>query len=374
MQVDKRRLLVINWHDFTDPRSGGAEVHFHEVFKRLVLRGHSVTLLCCRYPGGVSKEVIDGIQIYRQGSRPIFNFLVPGLYRQICHQQKFDLLIEDMNRLPLFSPLYAQSRVLVITHHLFGRSIFRQTAWPLASYVYLFERAIPQVYSRCRFAAVSPSTRDALVKYGIDSNRIQVIYNGIDSHIYTFKPTSRVSFPLIVYVGRLKRYKNVETLLFAIKRVAQQIPQVKLFIVGTGDDEPRLRQIASRLELWRTVEFKGYVSTEEKVKYYQQAWICVNPSLIEGWGLTNLEANACGTPVIASNAPGLRDSVIDQVTGLFFERENSNQLAQKILWLLRNNSLRTQMKKNALNWAAQFDWERTSSEMEEFIDKVVRSR
>ena len=371
MQSDKRKLLVINWHDFTDPRSGGAEVHLHEVFKRLILRGHSVTLLCCRYPGAAAKEIINGIQIYRQGSRPIFNFLVPSLYQQICHHQKFDLLIEDMNRLPFFSPIYAKSGVLVITHHLFGRAIFQQTAWPLASYVYLFERAISQVYSRCHFTAVSPSTRDALVKYGVDSNRIQVIYNGIDSCLYTSNPTSRASFPLIVYVGRLKRYKNVETLLLAMKSVAAQIPEVKLFIVGTGDDEPRLWQIASRLEFDGTVEFKGYVSTEEKVKYYQQAWLCVNPSLIEGWGLTNLEANACGTPVIASDAPGLRDSVIDSVTGLFFERKNYNQLAQKILWLLRNDTLRSQMTNNALSWAAQFNWETTASQMEELINEVI---
>lgn len=373
MQSAKWRLLVINWHDFTDPQSGGAEVHFHEIFKRLVSRGHSVTLLCCRYPGAAAREVIDGIQIFRHGSRPIFNFLVPGLYRQICHKQKFDLLIEDMNRLPFFSPLYAKSRVLVMTMHLFGRTIFQQTAWPLASYVYLLERAIPLVYSRCQFVTISPSTQSNLVRYGICPNRIRVIHPGIASHTYIFKPGSKTPFPLIVYVGRLKRYKNVETLLFAMKKVVQQIPQAKLFIVGIGDDLPQLLKIASRLGLDGTVEFKGYVSTAEKVKYYQQAWICVNPSLVEGWGLTNLEANACGTPVIASDAPGLRDSVIDTVTGLFFESKNSDMLAQKILSMLQNDSMRTQMSKNALNWAAQFSWEKTSFQMETLIDEVIQS-
>lgn len=372
IQFAKRRLLVINWHDISHPQAGGAEVYLHEIFKRLVSRGHSVTLLCCQHPGGAASEdeVIDGIQILRHGSRPIFNFLVPSFYRQICHRQKFDLIIEDMNKLPVFSPTYAKSRVLVMTMHLFGRTIFQQTAWPFASYVYWLERAIPLVYSRCQFLAISPSTKANLVNYGICPNRIQVIYPGV-SDIYTFKPGYNAPFPLIVYVGRLKKYKNVETLLFAVKEVAQQVPQVKLFIVGTGDDLPRLLKICSRLNLGGTVEFKGYVSTAEKVKYYQQAWICVQPSLVEGWGLTTLEANACGTPVIASDAPGLRDSVINAVTGLLFESKNKKMLAQKILWTLQNGSVRTQMSESALNWANQFNWEKTSLQTETLIDGMI---
>jgi glycosyltransferase involved in cell wall biosynthesis len=172
----------------------------------------------------------------------------------------------------------------------------------------------------------------------------------------------------------LKKYKSVEQLLQALPSVVARVPQLKVLIIGEGDDRPRLEAIARELHLQHVVEFLGFVSEETKKELLQKMWFKVTTSSKEGWGLTVLEANACGTPVIASNVEGLRDAVRDGETGLLYEFGNVADLTGKIIQLLTDGDLRLRLTANAIAWAKKFDWERSAEETLRLLESRIASQ
>ena len=158
-------ILVINWQDITHPLGGGAEVHFHEIFKRVIAAGHRVTLLSCHYDEAPKEEIIDGIRIIRRGKRDFFNYVVPKAYRELRAQENFDIVIDDVNKIPFFTPLFVKEPLLALAHHFFGKSIFLEVSFHYAAYVYLSEMLIKHIYRRTPFAVVSESTRKELTAW-----------------------------------------------------------------------------------------------------------------------------------------------------------------------------------------------------------------
>src|SRR5512140_209745 len=113
------KILVFNWQDITNPLAGGAEVHLHEVFSRIVQRGHSVTLYCSSFPGAAHTETLGGIKVIREGGRYLFNYRVAYAYATRFRREGFDVVVDDMNKIPFFTPLFDRAPLLGITHHLF---------------------------------------------------------------------------------------------------------------------------------------------------------------------------------------------------------------------------------------------------------------
>src|SRR5262245_14502539 len=132
-------ILVLNWQDITHPSGGGAEVHLHEIFTRVASRGHSVTLYCCAHEGAPAEEMLDGIRIIREGSRSLFNFSVLLRYALRFRKEAYDIVIDDMNKIPFFTPLYVRKPLLTIIHHFFGKSIFREAGLIAGTYVHIAE-------------------------------------------------------------------------------------------------------------------------------------------------------------------------------------------------------------------------------------------
>ncbi|MDE3058534.1 MAG: glycosyltransferase family 4 protein [Bacteroidota bacterium] len=364
------RILIFNWQDIKNPLAGGAEVHLHEVFGRIARMGHDVTLFCSRFDNAPASEEISGIHVIREGGRSLFNYLVPRKYLTAFKHQRFDLIVDDMNKIPFYTPFYVKEPLLGVTHHLFGKSIFLEAPFPVASYVYLAERAALPMYKRIRFIVGSPSTHGEMLRAGFREERTHLINYGVAHEVFkrTGIPTSRT--PLIGMVGRLKKYKSIDHLLEAFVIVRQQFPDAKLLIVGDGDDKPRLVSLARTFGISDFVAFTGFVSEEEKVRCFNEMHVAVNTSAKEGWGLTVIEANACGTPTVSSNVQGLRDAVIDGETGLLYEYGNREQLAEKILLLLRDEHLREQLASHALQWAEKFDWNIAAEQTMEVIERV----
>lgn len=369
------KILVINWQDIRNPLGGGAEVHFHEIFKRIVARGHEVTLYCSSFPGSPSTEIIDGIRVIREGGRSTFNFYVPRRYRSTFRSEGFDVVVDDLNKIPFYTPLYVREPLVTIVHHLFGTSIFKEAIFPAAAYVWGTERLAFPVYRNIEFAAVSPSTRRELVEHGIPENQIGLVYNAVDHDLYRTDGTAVRNGRTIGYLGRIKAYKSVDHLLRAFAIVVRTMSDARLVVVGDGDARPGLEKLADSLGVRNSIEFTGFVSSEEKVKRLQGMDLVVNPSAKEGWGLTVVEANACGVPVIASDVPGLRDSVIDGSTGWLYQYGNIDQLATKMLHVLRETEERKRVSDEAVRWAGKFTWEASATAMLGIVEKArsVRS-
>ena len=366
-------ILVINWQDIKNPFAGGAEVHLYEIFRRLVIMGHRVTLLCCRYAGSLEEEVIDGIHIIRKGNRNTFNFIVPAVYRELTHKYSFDVVFDDINKIPFFTHFFVKEPIIAIVHHFFGKSIFLETTLPNALYVYLSELLVPYLYPDIPFAVVSESTRRELLKRGVRSD-INLLPNAVDLSRYQIIKSMNSKAPVVGYLGRLKKYKSVDHFIRAIPIILKQVPAAQFVIVGDGNDRKRLERLTSRLHLSYKVRFTGTVSQREKVVFLNQMWVAVNPSPKEGWGLTVIEANACQTPVVAANSPGLCDSVISEETGLLFEYGNIEQLAELVCRLLKDERLRITMAQEARKWAETFDWQKSAETAVHLIEESVDRR
>jgi len=370
------RMLVLNWRCTKNPLAGGAEVYFQEIFSRLVRRGHHVTLLCERFAGSEAEDVIEGIRTIRAGGKFTFNFTAGRQVGRLAESLNADVVIDDLNKIPFFSPWHTRRPVLAILMHLFRGSIFREALPPLAAYVWLAESAIPWAYKNCRFAVLSDSSKKDTVKVGIDPSRITVIPPGTDLEFFrpAASPRPQASRPIVLHVGRLKKYKSTDHLLQAARTLKDNGRQFEVVIVGTGDDEPRLKAVSHKLELDDTVRFAGFVSEEEKLRLYQQAAVLVENSVKEGWGLIVMEANACGTPTVAARSPGLVDSSRDGVNGLMYDYGDVPALAEKLERLLSDAALRARLGQQAIEWAKQWTWDGAANAMERAIEETMNEK
>jgi glycosyltransferase involved in cell wall biosynthesis len=369
------KILAINWQDLNHPASGGAEVHLEEILSRMAKRGHQVDLFCCNFPGGKANESRDGFNIIRRGSRSTFNWVVMSQLRNLIKSNKYDIVFEDINKIPFYTPLYNKLPLMVIIPHLFSNSIFKEINLLLGTYIYLAERPFSTVYRKKHVMVISESTGEEMVARGIPANQVHVVKCGIDSKVF-FNDSGAAKFanPTILYVGRIKKYKSVETAIEALPKISAQIPNVRLAIIGTGDHLPQLKKLVADLHLENRVEFPGFVPESVKVDYLRRSHLSVYPSLKEGWGLTNIEANACGTPVLAARVPGLRDSVDEGVSGLLFEHGNVDEFAWKAVKILADPAYRVNLEKGALAHAAKFSWDKTALETEELMNLILSGR
>jgi glycosyltransferase involved in cell wall biosynthesis len=368
------RILVINWRDIKNPEAGGAEVHLHEIFRRIAASGHDVALLAHAFRGVPNEETIDGIRVFRRGRRNTFNFTVPFALRGTLDPARFDVVVDDLNKIPFYTPLYVRRPLLVILHHFFAESIFHEAPLPIALYVYLNEALVPIVYRGARFVTVSESSRQELMRRGIPSDRVSLVMNAVDANVYRPIAPGEKTRDLIVYVGRLKKYKKIDLLIRAMRRVAEKRPGARLVIVGEGDRRPALERLAHELRLNGRIQFAGFVSAEEKVRLLQHAALSANPSPKEGWGVTVIEANACGTPVIAANVPGLRDAVVDRETGRLIPYGSEERLGEEIVHLLEDDAERARLSAGAVEWARRFSWDASANEMLAALERVAAER
>jgi glycosyltransferase involved in cell wall biosynthesis len=348
-------------------------VHLFEIFRRLVERGHRVTMVTSGFPGGAPRTTIDGIAVRRYGGRHTFALRGRGAVRLALDEGRYDLVVEDVNKLPLYLPTLTTLPVYVIVPHLFGTTVFREAALPVATVVWLAEKPIPWVYRRAQFHAISASTRDDLVGRGVAADRVRVVYPGVDAGWFAPDPAvSRTQVPTFLYVGRLKRYKGLEVALHAVQRARREVPDLTLEIAGQGDDRARLERMAARLGVTDAVRFLGFVAEDEKRRLLRRAWGVVLPSAKEGWGISNVEAAACGTPAVASDSPGLRESVRDGRTGLLVPHGDRVALAQAFSRLARDPALVARLGTEARAFAETLSWDRAADQTDAHLHATVQ--
>lgn len=365
------RILLVNWQDRENPQSGGAEIHLHEIFGRVAARGHETALLCSGWRGCAPRATLDGIEVHRTGTRYTFPFHAKRYWKRSLRAREFDVLVEDVNKVPLFTPRWGAARVMGLVPHLFGETALQELGTLLGSVVWLAERPLPRVYRGVPFEAISDSTADDLVARGIPRDHVRVIYPGVACAAYSPSPGSRAPVPTFAYVGRLKKYKGVDLVIRAFARVPN--PAARLEIVGAGDCRAALERLVASLDLTARVRFLGFVSEEEKRSVLRRAWALAFASPKEGWGLTNLEAAASGTPVVASNSPGLRESVKDGETGFLVPHGDVGALADRLARLADDPALVERMGVAGRKFAETFTWDNAASMTEAHLREIVEA-
>jgi glycosyltransferase involved in cell wall biosynthesis len=362
------RILVVNWQDRLNPQAGGAEIHLHEVFGRLARWGHTVTLLVSGFAGGPSRERVDGMEVHRVGGRLTFTARAgPYLKSSLAG---FDVAVEDLNKVPLFLPVWTNTPSVLLVHHLFGSTAFQEASLPMALATWLLERPLPRVYAGRPVVTVSRSTMEDLERRGFERALMTVVPNGVDLAHYAPAPEEEpYRDPTLLYLGRLKRYKRIDLVVEAVGILRGRGVGCRLLVAGQGDHGPELARLVDERGLGEQVELLGYVEEEQKVRLLRKAWIHVLTSPKEGWGIANMEAAACGTPTVASDSPGLRDSVRDGETGILVPHGDVVALADALQRLLTHHALRKRMGKRARAFAEGFSWDASAREMEAVLER-----
>jgi len=234
--------------------------------------------------------------------------------------------------------------------------------------------------------ASTPDEADDLVTlYGASPDRVVVVPPGVD--LTSFRPLDRVEArqkigysggPLLLFVGRLERLKGVEIAIRALALLSDRAhPDLRLMVLGEdsrdGDEseEDRLKAIASALGVRDRVDFLGSVAHHELPYFYSAADACVMPSYSESFGLVGLEAQACGCPVVASDVPGLRSVVRDEVSGYLIHGNDPAAYAERIGRLLADPQLAQQMGRHGSLLAQRFSWNRTADRLVTLFDQVI---
>ena len=387
-------ILVVNYRDRMHPAAGGAEKHLHRIFSQIVEAGHKVVLFTTAFAGCKARETVDGIEVIRKGGDLLFQLTTAMNIRKLDREFNFDVVVEDLNKLPLFTPFLTKKPVVVQMHHLWRGSIFHEASFPIAFMVWAFERVIPWFYRKQPFVVVSPSTKYELEAIGIAEDRISVIYNGSDevdpiqvepgsdeAHEASDVDPSQVekseevpSTPYFLWLSRVHRYKGIWTALEAFEEFAENHPDVKLVVAGDG---PLLKKIPAWLKergLTERVDLLGFVSPSKKRALLRNAVALLQTSFKEGWGLTVVEAARLGTTTIASDVPGLRDSVRNGETGLLFPVGDFHTCASEMDRLYSDDDLRVRLSAAAKSYAGEFRWDIAAEKTLDLLQDAVIER
>jgi glycosyltransferase involved in cell wall biosynthesis len=226
---------------------------------------------------------------------------------------------------------------------------------------------MPRVYRNVRVVTISDSTRDEMLRLGMTKQDVPVIHSGVDA---LCAPGEKSAHPTVAYVGRVEPYKRLPLLLDAFRLVLADVPGARLVIAGAGTDLDHLKGIGADLIDGGSLQITGYVTDEEKRAILRSAWCFVSPSSMEGWGIAAIEANACGTPSVAFDIPGLREAVSNGVSGILVPDGDTVAMALAIRRVLLSSEDREALSVGALAHASKFSWRSTS---ERFLDEIMRT-
>ena len=353
------KILILNRFDRLSRRAGGAEIFTGELARRLVRDGHSVTWFASRMYKATAWDNFEGVKIIRRGN--MITVLVWAFLHYLKNKQKYDLVIDEIHAYPFFTRFYvAAARRICLVHEVTDGIWYYMFIWPVAAIGDLLERIMYRFfYNNERFLTVSNSTLEELAKYGARKENITVLSEGLalSNHDLKLEKTEK---PTIIYVGGLRPAKRVEHQLAAMKLLKQEFPYLKLLITGhkTGRYYAGLKHMVENLGLQECVEFKGFVSTEERDKLIASSWMTLSTSVKEGWGLAVSEAGYFGTPAVVYKTAGNIDSVRHLESGLYTIENNPEKLALAIKKMILDNELRAKLSAGAREFSGKLSWEK----------------
>lgn len=366
-------ILFLSWKDLKNPDVGGAEIIVYELAKRLAVNGHHVTWFTRRFSGSKEHEAYDGINIIRRGGKFSVYWEAYRYYRSLV--RKPDKVIDCVNTICWQTPLYVPvgNRVMLV-NQLAKEVFFYELLFPFSWIAYILERFEYLTYKNTQVFCYAPSTKKDLVIFGLREQNVHVFPLGID-HL-RYKPGRRSKDPLFIFVARLTRMKRPDLCIRAMRLVVDTYPRAKLAILGYGPMEKELQRLTQKLNLGTNVSlvnkdtlFFANNTKDKKVRFMQQAWVLLLPSVKEGWGMVVTEAAACGTPAIVTDVTGLRDSVVAGKTGLVISSDpTAEELAVAMRRIIQDKKLSNGLAMEARGRSRQFSWEKSYAAFVKFLE------
>lgn len=374
-------ILIFSWRGPKHPNAGGAEISTHEHAKGWVKAGHDVTLFTSAFKGCKKREIIDGFQVIRRGGQ-VFGVHIEAIkWYLFSKHPEFDLVVDQFHGIPFFTPLFIKAKKLAFIHEV-TKEIWglNPLPWPFNRVSALIGEAFEPLvfkllYKSIPFMTVSDSTRNDLIRWEIPKKNITVIHNGLSApkKVNLFKKEKEKT---LIFLGALNKDKGIEVALKIFGLISQiKKDKWKFWVVGkSAAGYLKILKLQSRkLGIEKKITFWGFVNAERKFEFLSRAHLAVNPSVREGWGLVVIEAASVGTPTIAFDVPGLKDSIKNNKTGLLSD-QSTDSFAKKIEFILNNKDEYKRMCKNAYLWSKKFIWEDSAEKSIKLLTKVCRNK
>jgi glycosyltransferase involved in cell wall biosynthesis len=346
------RFLMLNWRDPENPISGGAERVSLAYLAELARRGHEVYWFANNFPGAKPQSEISGIKIFRGGGKGTSVLKAREWYRA---QKKFDLVIDQHHGIPWYAPWWCGTNCVAYIHEVLGPIWNSFYGWPLSSIGQWQERWTHRLYRNVPFWTPSNCTKDLLKEHGVKD--VHVFFNGTDAVPIAELEPKPLQTPLrLIAVSRLAPNKRVDHSICVLKLLRQQGVDTRLTVVGWGERENFLKQLANDLGIAEFVEFTGLLNEQQKNDRLRSAHFLIHTSLREGWGLNVIEANAMGTPAIVYPVGGLVDSTLHDETGIVAREETPESVAQAAAAIMKSPEKYSRLRANAWNRAKDLQW------------------
>jgi glycosyltransferase involved in cell wall biosynthesis len=378
-------MKILQVAPYFTPYLGGQEKYIHHLSKKLVKNKQEVTVLTSNYPETSPYEFMDGIKVVRKDilMKPLRNPISPGFLRLNKISKEYDVIhLHNEYSFPVMiaAALKNKKTPLILTNHL-GQLNFENKLKNKIGNIYL-KTVGKWIWRKCdAIIALSDSQKEFLTSIEPEiSSKIHVVPNAID--LDSLKQSSlrigenkfledQKNFTLL-YVGQLIKRKGLKWLILAINILKNEFPQLKLVLVGDGEDREYFQKMVTQLKLENHIEFKGRIEdTNELVVLYKYSNAFVLPSLSEGLPTVILEALYFGLPIIGTNIPGIQE--FNKYTNLVPPRDEE-ELAKAIKSLLNSNSpvekhsLAVESRKMVEN---EYNWEVVAREYQHIYEELL---
>jgi glycosyltransferase involved in cell wall biosynthesis len=364
-------ILILNWRDPENPKSGGAEIVTLIHAKAWSQAGHTVTWFSAQFPKCEKRTNLHGIEIVRSGGDISTYFHAVLFY--FFSKKQFDLVIDQIHGLPYFTPLYVRRPKIAFIHEVAGEIWDYMYPFPINIVGKTLEKFSFTLYRSILFWTVSNSTKEELIQNGISATKIHILQNPLTNTVLSAEP-KKEQYLTLLFVSRIVRMKGIEDVIKALFIIKKHNKHVSLWIIGEGESTymNQLKKLIQKLNLEQQVQFFGKVSEKEKLSRMQRAHLLVHASKKEGWGLVVLESASQGTPAVVYNVAGLRDSVINNVTGIIVHENTPEVLAEMIIKLLQDKKLYHTLQQQGLDFAKSLTKEKAIEQSLQLLQAAVK--
>jgi len=357
-------ITWFSWKDIGHPKAGGAETVSWQVMRRLVRDGHNVKLVTARYKGSDTSSLVEGVEILRTGNGFTVYFKVFLLFRRRLAKWS-DLNIDEMNTIPFFVGYYSRKKRILLTYQLARQVWLYQMRPPLSWIGYAVEPLYLLLLS-LRYKTVlteSQSTRSDLARFGFAQTNTHVFRIGTGLRpAKQLEPKRNMKHLLIL--GAMRAMKQTLDAVMAFEQARDASPSLYLTIAGdnSGKYAQTVLDYIAGSRHKDAIHVVGKVSDEVRIGLMREAALILVTSIKEGWGLIVTEANSQGTPAIAYDCDGIRDSVVDCQTGLLVNSGDYKALSRSITEILSNQSRYDSLRNTAWSNSKQYTFENSYSD------------
>lgn len=381
-------MKILQVTPFFSPLHGGSAEAPFQLSRELVRRGHEVTIFTSDYKLG--REYIDAlpgvkIVIFKSRLNAVKFFITPGLAKSL----KANITGFDVVHLHNFFTYQN-----IVAHRYAVKHLVPYILQAHGSSATYFQRGLLKnifqslwgnriVKDATRLLAVAPLEAAQYRSLGTDQNKIEIIPHGIDLAEFSDLPPKgefRKKYGLterqkvVLYLGRIDRVKGLDLLAHAFAALCKESPDARLAIVGPDDGYlAELKRLITKLDLEKKTLFTGPLYGKDKLKAYVDADVYILPSSYEIFGITALEALACGTPLVMTDRCGLAETVAGKA-GLVVPYD-TGQLREAILNLLNDANLRRSLAENGRALLRdQLNWTKIAERIERVYQEVIGQR